>query len=85
MTPDDRETLWAWVQSSSGRDDLPAWKRLLAQLDFRDPRRSLAAAQIQSRRTAYAGLIACLAAAPRSLLPTNSQWQSRRCSMTASW
>jgi hypothetical protein len=54
MTADDQEALWAWVQSPSGRDDLPAWKRLLAELDFRDPRRSLAAAQIASLRAAYA-------------------------------
>ena len=54
MTADDREALWAWVQCSSGRDDLPAWKRLLSQFDFRDPRRSLAAAQVQSQRAAYA-------------------------------
>src|SRR3954466_11995611 len=37
MSADDRDALWAWVQCSSGRDDLPAWKRLLTQLDFRDP------------------------------------------------
>ena len=28
MNAGDREALWAWVQCSSGRDDLPAWKRL---------------------------------------------------------
>jgi hypothetical protein len=54
MTADDEEALWAWVQCPSGRDDLPAWKRLLAELDFRDPRRSLAAAQVGSLRAAYA-------------------------------
>jgi hypothetical protein len=54
MTADDLEALWAWVQCPSGRDDLPAWKRLLAGLDFRDPRRSLAAAQVGSLRAAYA-------------------------------
>jgi hypothetical protein len=54
MSADDRDALWAWVQCSSGRDDLPAWKRLLSQFDFGDPRRSLAAAQVQSLRTAYA-------------------------------
>jgi hypothetical protein len=54
MSADDREALWAWVQCSSGRDDLPAWKRLLSQLDFHDPRRSLAAAQVRSVRAAYA-------------------------------
>jgi hypothetical protein len=55
MTSDDDDALWAWVQCPSGRDDLPAWKRLLAHLDFRDPRRSLAAAQVGSLRAALAG------------------------------
>ena len=43
MTADDREALWAWVQSPAGHDDLRAWKALLPHLDFRDPRRSRAA------------------------------------------
>jgi hypothetical protein len=54
MTADDDETLWAWVQSASGREDLRAWKRLLAQLHFLDPRRSLAAAEVRRLRKAYA-------------------------------
>jgi hypothetical protein len=54
MTADDADTLWAWVQCPSGRDDLPAWKRLLAELDFRDPRRSLAASHVGALRVAYA-------------------------------
>ena len=54
MSADDREALWAGVQYASGRDDLPAWKRLLTQLDFRDARRILAAARVRSLRTAFA-------------------------------
>jgi hypothetical protein len=54
MTSDAPEAIWAWVQHPSGRDDLPGWKRLLAKLEFRDPRRSLAAAQVESLRTAFA-------------------------------
>jgi hypothetical protein len=54
MTADDAEALWAWTQSPSGRGDLPAWKRLLAKLDFGDPRRSFAAAQVGSLRDTYA-------------------------------
>jgi hypothetical protein len=54
MTADDDETLWAWVQSASGREDLGAWKRLLAQLHFLDPRRSLAAAEVRRLRKAFA-------------------------------
>jgi hypothetical protein len=53
LTADDDDALWAWVQCPSGRDDLPAWKRLLVELDFRDPRRSLAAAQVKALRAAF--------------------------------
>jgi hypothetical protein len=53
MTADDAEALWAWTQSSSGRDDLAAWKRLLSNLDYGDPRRSLAASRVGSLRAAY--------------------------------
>jgi hypothetical protein len=51
MSADDPEALWAWVQSPAGRGDVSAWKRLLASLDFHDPRRSLAAAELQGLRT----------------------------------
>ena len=54
MTADEPDTLWAWVQSASGREDLGAWKRLLAQLHFHDPRRSLAAAEVRRLRAAFA-------------------------------
>jgi hypothetical protein len=50
MTADDEDALWAWVQCASGRDDLPAWKRLLANLDHADARRSLAAARVSTLR-----------------------------------
>jgi hypothetical protein len=53
MTADDAEALWGWVQSASGREDLGAWKRLLANLDYQDPRRSLAAWHVRSLRAAY--------------------------------
>jgi hypothetical protein len=53
MTADDAEALWPWAQSSSGCDDLAAWKRLLANLDYSDPRRSLAASRVRSLRAAY--------------------------------
>jgi hypothetical protein len=54
MTADEADTLWAWVQSTSGREDRGAWKRLLAQLHFHDPRRSLAAAEVRRLRATYA-------------------------------
>jgi hypothetical protein len=53
MTGDDAEALWAWTRSSSGRDDLAAWKRLLANLDYADPRRSLAASRVGALRVEY--------------------------------
>jgi hypothetical protein len=53
MTSDDAEALWAWANSVSGSDDLGAWKRLLANLDYVDPRRSLAASRVCSLRGAY--------------------------------
>jgi hypothetical protein len=53
MTAEDTEALWRWVQSTSGHDDLAAWKRLLANVDYRDPRRSLAASRVRALRTAY--------------------------------
>jgi hypothetical protein len=53
MTSDDAEALWAWALSTSGCDDLAAWKRLLANLDYGDPRRSLAASRVGSLRAAY--------------------------------
>ncbi len=50
MTADDVEALWAWVNAPAGRDDLGAWKRLLPELDFHDPRRSLCAARVGELR-----------------------------------
>jgi len=50
MTSDDGRALWAWVQTPSGADDLLAWKRLLGDLAFADPRRSLAGARVASLR-----------------------------------
>jgi hypothetical protein len=52
MTAEDPDALWAWVHSPSGEDDLGAWKRLLSQLEFRDPRRPLAAARVGELRRA---------------------------------
>ncbi len=52
MTAEDTEALWAWVQSRTGEEDLGAWKRLLTQLEFRDPRRSLCAARVGELRRA---------------------------------
>ena len=45
MTAEDADALWAWVHTPTGADDLGAWKRLLTQLEFRDPRRPLCVAR----------------------------------------
>lgn len=53
ITSDDPEALWAWVRTRSGQDDAPAWKRLLANVPYNDPRRSLAASRLLLLRAAY--------------------------------
>jgi hypothetical protein len=52
MSGDDRDALWAWLQTPSGRDDPAGWKHVLSALDFRDPRRSQAAAEVGRLRAA---------------------------------
>jgi hypothetical protein len=58
LASDDFETLWAWLATSSGAEDLPAWKRFLASVPFEDGRRGLAAARLERLRTIYAPAIA---------------------------
>jgi hypothetical protein len=53
ITSDDAEALWAWVSSDSGELDLTAWRRLIAALDYTDPRRSLAVARIAALRRTF--------------------------------
>ncbi len=53
LTCEDAEALWAWVRSSSGGSDLLAWTRLLAQLEYTDPRRSLVVARIRALREEF--------------------------------
>ena len=53
ITSDDADALWAWVQSSSGASDLLAWQRLLAALDYTDPRRSRAVARTHALRAQF--------------------------------
>ena len=53
ITSDDADTLWAWVRSSSGESDLLAWQRLLAALDYTDPRRSRAVARTRALRLEF--------------------------------
>jgi len=55
MSSGDQEALWQWLQTPNGSFDLPAWQRLLANLAFQDPRRSLAASRIAQLRTPPGG------------------------------
>jgi hypothetical protein len=55
MSSGDKDALWEWLQTSTGAFDLPAWQRLLANLPFQDPRRSLAASRIAQLRSESAG------------------------------
>jgi hypothetical protein len=55
MSAGDREALWAWLQTDGGAHDLAAWQRLLGNLAFADPRRSLAAARIGQLREDSSG------------------------------
>jgi hypothetical protein len=50
MSAGDQEALWAWLQTPTGGGDLAAWQRLLANLPFQDPRRSLAASRVGALR-----------------------------------
>ena len=50
MSAGDQEALWGWLQTPSGGADVAAWRRLLANLPFADPRRSLAASHIAQLR-----------------------------------
>jgi hypothetical protein len=52
MTSGDQEALWTWLKSDSGSDDALAWKRLLAHLDYADPRRSLTVSRLGQLRNA---------------------------------
>jgi hypothetical protein len=51
LTAGDQEALWGWLQTDSGAADLTAWQRLLTNLPFHDPRRSLAATRVTRLRT----------------------------------
>jgi hypothetical protein len=50
ITSGDADALWIWVRSPSGEDDLVAWLRLLAALDYTDARRGLAVARVAALR-----------------------------------
>ena len=55
LSSDDPECRWTFVASTAGRDDLTAWKSVLAALPFDDPRRSLAAAEVGRLRASRSG------------------------------
>jgi hypothetical protein len=51
MSSGDEDALWTWLQTAGGAHDLVAWQRLLSNLRFQDPRRSLAASRISGLRS----------------------------------
>lgn len=53
ITSEDPDAIWAWVDSPSGENDLVAWLRLLAALDYADPRRSRAVARTAALRRSF--------------------------------
>lgn len=53
ITSDDPEALWGWVRSLAGENDLIAWRRLLAALDYGDGRRSLAVARVAALKRSF--------------------------------
>jgi hypothetical protein len=46
----DVDALWAWLNTTSGEDDMHAWKRFLANVPHEDGRRGLAAARLARLR-----------------------------------
>jgi hypothetical protein len=58
ITSDDADALWAWARSPSGEYDLLAWRRLLAALDYADPRRSRAVARTAALRRSFGDVAA---------------------------
>lgn len=53
LAADDSEAIWNWVNTSSGQDDIPAWKRLLTIIPHHDGRRALAAARLARLRPPF--------------------------------
>jgi hypothetical protein len=54
VTCDNAEALWNWLNTPSGQDDIPAWKRLLTIIPHNDGRRALAGARLDRLRPQFA-------------------------------
>lgn len=50
LSSDDVGLMWRWATSASGEDDLLAWSRVLAGLEYEDARRSRTAAHVAALR-----------------------------------
>ena len=50
LASEEIELLWQWATGPSGEDDLLAWSRVLAALEYEDPRHPRAAAHVASLR-----------------------------------
>jgi GAF domain-containing protein len=54
LAADDADTLWPWLATPSGEEDIHAWKRFLANLPHEDGRRGLAGARLERLRVLLA-------------------------------
>jgi hypothetical protein len=54
IAEEDVETLWAWLATSSGQDDILCWQRFIASIPHGDTRRTMAATRIGRLRRLYA-------------------------------
>jgi hypothetical protein len=53
LASEDVEALWSWLNTSSGEDDLQAWRRFVANVPHGDGRRGLAAARLERLRPLF--------------------------------
>jgi hypothetical protein len=53
LAADDPDTLWKWVNTPSGQDDIAAWKRLLTVIPHDDGRRTLGVARLDRLRPQF--------------------------------
>jgi hypothetical protein len=53
MASDDLESLWTWLRTPSGGNDMQAWKRFLSSVPPQDGRRGLAAARLERLRSLF--------------------------------
>ena len=55
IASDNVDALWTWLNTTSGEDDVQAWKRFLTTIPHEDGRRSLAAERLERLRHLFGG------------------------------